>query len=100
MYFLRGSLPWQGLKAATKKQKYEKISEKKMATPIEVSLHNCAHCTYLHRGHRAARCWLCWAKLWHSCRTRGRGGGTLMSTCCRTVGGTVTRITAGCWPEA
>jgi len=36
MYFLRGSLPWQGLKAATKKQKYEKISEKKMTTPIEV----------------------------------------------------------------
>ena len=36
MYFNRGSLPWQGLKAATKKQKYEKISEKKMSTPIEV----------------------------------------------------------------
>jgi len=36
MYFLRGSLPWQGLKAATKKQKYEKISEKKMATPTEL----------------------------------------------------------------
>ena len=36
IYFLRGSLPWQGLKAATKKQKYEKISEKKMTTPIEV----------------------------------------------------------------
>ena len=36
MYFLRGSLPWQGLKAATKKQKYEKISDKKMSTPIEV----------------------------------------------------------------
>eukprot|EP00951_Prasinocladus_malaysianus_P034934 scaffold356558_cov42-Prasinocladus_malaysianus.AAC.1 len=35
MYFLRGSLPWQGLKAATKKHKYEKISEKKMSTPIE-----------------------------------------------------------------
>merc|ERR1711966_272875 len=35
MYFLRGSLPWQGMKAATKKQKYEKISEKKMSTPIE-----------------------------------------------------------------
>ena len=33
MYFVRGSLPWQGLKAATKKQKYEKISEKKMSTP-------------------------------------------------------------------
>src|SRR5271155_2225110 len=36
MYFNRGSLPWQGLKAATKKQKYEKISEKKMATPVEL----------------------------------------------------------------
>ena len=35
MYFLRGQLPWQGLKAATKKQKYEKISEKKMSTPVE-----------------------------------------------------------------
>ncbi|KAI4373902.1 hypothetical protein MLD38_011961 [Melastoma candidum] len=36
MYFLRGSLPWQGLKGGTKKQKYDKISEKKMLTPIEV----------------------------------------------------------------
>jgi casein kinase 1 delta len=36
MYFNRGSLPWQGLKAATKKQKYERISERKMSTPIEV----------------------------------------------------------------
>lgn len=35
MYFNRSSLPWQGLRAATKKQKYEKISEKKMGTPIE-----------------------------------------------------------------
>lgn len=35
MYFNRGSLPWQGLKAATKRQKYDKISEKKMSTPIE-----------------------------------------------------------------
>ncbi|XP_010542899.1 PREDICTED: casein kinase 1-like protein 9 isoform X2 [Tarenaya hassleriana] len=36
MYFLRGSLPWQGLKAGTKKQKYDRISEKKVSTPIEV----------------------------------------------------------------
>jgi hypothetical protein len=35
MYFNRGSLPWQGLKAATKKQKYDRIMEKKMSTPIE-----------------------------------------------------------------
>ncbi|KAG5514033.1 hypothetical protein PMAC_000655 [Pneumocystis sp. 'macacae'] len=36
MYFCRGSLPWQGLKAATKKQKYDRIMEKKMTTPTEV----------------------------------------------------------------
>merc|ERR1719265_1725645 len=36
MYFLRGSLPWQGLKGASKKEKYDRIMEKKMSTPIEV----------------------------------------------------------------
>nr|VDD22902.1 unnamed protein product [Brassica oleracea] len=35
MYFLKGSLPWQGLKAGNKKQKYERISEKKVSTSIE-----------------------------------------------------------------
>ena len=36
MYFLRGALPWQGLKAATKKQKYYQIVEKKMTTPTDL----------------------------------------------------------------
>lgn len=35
LYFLRGFLPWQGLKANTKRQKYEKILEKKLSSPIE-----------------------------------------------------------------
>ncbi|RPA81800.1 kinase-like protein [Ascobolus immersus RN42] len=35
MYFLRGGLPWQGLKAATNKQKYEKIGEKKQLTTVK-----------------------------------------------------------------
>jgi len=35
MYFNRGSLPWQGLRAKTKKEKYEAIKEKKVSTSIE-----------------------------------------------------------------
>jgi hypothetical protein len=38
MYFLKGELPWQGIKAKTKKDKYTKILEKKIATtPEELS---------------------------------------------------------------
>lgn len=36
MYFLRGNLPWQGLKADTLKERYQKIGDTKRATPIEV----------------------------------------------------------------
>ena len=35
LYFLRGNLPWQGLKGATKRQKYDRIMEKKLTTPAE-----------------------------------------------------------------
>jgi serine/threonine protein kinase len=36
MYFLRGSLPWQGLKANTKKQKYQRILERKQQTHTDL----------------------------------------------------------------
>lgn len=36
MYFLRGSLPWQGLNANTKSQKYTRILQCKQATSTDV----------------------------------------------------------------
>jgi len=49
MYFNRGTLPWQGLKANTKKEKYDKIMEKKMATPTKLLCKSfpCEFVTYL-----------------------------------------------------
>lgn len=36
LYMLRGSLPWQGVRAFTKKEKYQKLTEKKLSMIIEV----------------------------------------------------------------
>jgi hypothetical protein len=35
MYLLKGTLPWQGLPAKTKEEKYEQIKIKKAVTSIE-----------------------------------------------------------------
>ena len=35
MYFNRGALPWQGIKANTKQEKYHKIMEKKISTAVD-----------------------------------------------------------------
>jgi casein kinase 1 len=36
IYLLKGSLPWQGLKGDTKKEKYQNITDKKTSTPVEL----------------------------------------------------------------
>jgi hypothetical protein len=35
IYLLRGSLPWMGLHAETRRQKYDAIAEKKLATSVD-----------------------------------------------------------------
>ena len=40
VYFLKGELPWQGIKANDKKEKYAKIMEKKMIYSIELLCKN------------------------------------------------------------
>lgn len=36
IYFLKGSLPWQGIKTHTKREKYLRVLNYKMSTPIEL----------------------------------------------------------------
>ncbi|CDS11805.1 Putative CK1/CK1/CK1-D protein kinase [Lichtheimia ramosa] len=40
VYFCKGQLPWQGIRARTKKEKYDKIMEKKMTTPADALCRN------------------------------------------------------------
>ena len=35
LYMLKGELPWQGLRARNKEEKYQKIKECKINTPVE-----------------------------------------------------------------
>jgi hypothetical protein len=35
IYFLKGTLPWQGIRVNRKEEKYQKILEKKIATPTD-----------------------------------------------------------------
>lgn len=35
LYFARGSLPWQGLKAATEEERNELIKQKKLNLPVK-----------------------------------------------------------------
>lgn len=41
MYFLKKALPWQGLTAKNKKEKYERIKEVKRDTPVEELCEGC-----------------------------------------------------------
>lgn len=40
LYFVRGNLPWQNLKANGKKEKYEKIMDKKLSIPLDKLCHD------------------------------------------------------------
>ena len=65
MYFLRGSLPWQGLKADTLKERYQKIGDTKRSTPIEVLCDS--HPGMREGGREAERCQESFVCLQRSC---------------------------------
>lgn len=48
MYFLKGKLPWQGIAAKSKKEKYERIMEAKVATPVETLCKGFPGIVYVH----------------------------------------------------
>lgn len=43
IYLLKGTLPWMGLKAENRKQKYELISQKKIAVPVDMICQGLPH---------------------------------------------------------
>lgn len=43
LYFLKGSLPWQGLKALSKREKYDKIKQRKIEMSIETLTQGAPH---------------------------------------------------------
>jgi casein kinase 1 gamma len=40
VYFLKGKLPWQGLRARTLREKYQKISDTKQSCPVVILCRN------------------------------------------------------------
>jgi serine/threonine protein kinase len=43
LYFLRGNLPWQGLQGPDKHDKYKRIKECKIATPVDILIRGFPH---------------------------------------------------------
>jgi len=46
IYFLKGSLPWQGLQGNTRVDKMERIKEKKINTPVSALCEGLPECVF------------------------------------------------------